>query len=184
MSDDKIFVGLKNFSKLFSDANFSTAMKNTFIYTVVLLIVQNLVALVISVLIYKQSKINNFYRTSFYLPFIFSTVAIGFIWSFIYDPTIGVLNLLLKSTGLGAFTHSWLSDKKTAIYAVTLVHIWWGIGQAMIIYIAGLQNIPGELYESATVEGCNEWQKFKYITVPLLVPTTRGQSCTNNHRWF
>jgi raffinose/stachyose/melibiose transport system permease protein len=106
----------------------------------------------------------------YYLPVIFSPITIGFIWSFIYDPNIGTLNVLLDMFGLGMFRHVWLSEKFVSIIAIAAVHVWWGIGQGMVLFIAGLQNIPSGLLESAVLDGCNRWQQFWKITFPTLLP--------------
>lgn len=100
----------------------------------IFVIVQNILALFIAVLIYRTSKINNIYRVLFYLPVIFSSVTIGFMWSYMYDPNIGVLNTILSQMGLESWTHVWLSEKGVAILAIAAVHIWWGIGQGMVLF--------------------------------------------------
>jgi raffinose/stachyose/melibiose transport system permease protein len=166
-----IFVGARNYINLFAkDPIFALAMGNTVIYTLVVVIFQNTISLAIAVFIARKSIINNIYRTLYYMPVIFSSVTIGFIWSFIYDPNIGVINILLDMIGLGIFKHVWLSEKVISIIAIAAVHCWWGIGQGMVLFIAGLQNIPGELLESAVLDGCNKWQQFWRITFPTLLP--------------
>lgn len=170
-SNDATFVGLKNYINLFTkETNFSTAMQNTVIYTIIVVIVQNVISLFLAVLIYKKSRANNFYRLMFYLPVIFSAVTIGFIWSFIYDPNIGALNTVLGMLGLDKLQHIWLSEKYVSIIAIAAVHVWWGVGSGLILYIAGLQGTPQELLESASLDGCNKWQQFWKITFPTLLP--------------
>jgi len=165
------FVGLRNYIALFTKERiFSTAAINTALYTVFVVIVQNIIALSISVLIYKRSRINNFYRVMFYLPVILSAVAVGFTWAFIYDPNIGVLNTVLDSLGLHKLKHVWLAEKYVSILSIAMVHVWWAMGSGMILYIAGLQNVSQELLESAALDGCNTWQAFWKITFPTLAP--------------
>jgi raffinose/stachyose/melibiose transport system permease protein len=170
-ADTALFIGLKNYIDLFTkDMTFAVSMKNTVIYTIVVVIFQNIISLMVAVLIAKKNTANNLYRTLFYLPVIFSPVTIGFIWSFIYDPNIGVLNALLDICGLGMLRHVWLGEKTISIIAIAAVHVWWGVGQGMVLYIAGLQNIPMELLEGAVLDGCNRWQQFWHITFPTLLP--------------
>ena len=169
---ERVFVGLDNYVRLFTkDLDFITAMSNTLIYTVVVVVFQTVIALFVSVMIYKKSTVNNIYRTLFYLPVIFSTVTIGFIWSFIYDPNIGALNQFLGLLGLDGLKHIWLSEKGVAIICIAVVHVWWGIGQGMVLFLAGLQHVPEELHESAAIDGCNRWQQFWKVTLPTLMPT-------------
>lgn len=171
LSGTSEFVGLDNFIKLFTaDIVFRTAAKNTVLYTIFVVVFQNAVSLAVAALIYKRSAANSFYRTLFYLPVIFSSVTIGFIWSFIYDPNIGVLNTVLGAMGLQSLRHVWLSEKTVSILAIAAVHVWWGVGQGMVLYIAGLQNVPQELMESARLDGCSGWQEFWKITIPSLMP--------------
>lgn len=170
-SDEANFVGLQNYINLFTkERSFSTALVNTVIYTVAVTVVQNIISMLIALLIYRKSRINNFFRLMFYLPQIFSSVTIGFIWSFIYDPNIGVINTVLGMLGLQNLQHIWLSEKYISILAIALVHIWWGVGSGMILYIAGLQNVSQDLLDSAALDGCNAWQQFWKIILPTLSP--------------
>lgn len=172
ISDEIKFVGLKNYVDLFTtNSTFQISVINTLIYTVFVVVVQNSLALLIATLIYKESRINNIYRTLFYLPVVLSAVTIGFTWSFIYDPNIGVLNTVLRFLNLKNWTHVWLSEKYIAILAIALVHVWWGCGNAMILYIAGLQGVPEEILEAASIDGCGKWKRFWKVTLPTLKPT-------------
>ena len=172
LSDKVQFVGLKNFIDLFTtNSTFKISVINTLIYTAFVMIVQNALALFIAVQIYRESRINNVYRTLFYLPVILSAVTIGFTWSFIYDPNIGVLNTVLRALELSKLTHVWLSEKYVSILAIAFVHVWWGCGNAMVLYIAGLQGVPDDLLEAAAIDGCTPWQRFWKVTFPTLLPT-------------
>ncbi len=172
LSDSTEFVGLKNFVDLFTrNRTFKTAIINTLIYTAFVMLVQNSLALLIASQIYRESRINNIYRTLFYLPVVLSAVTIGFTWNFIYDPNIGVLNSMLRMLDLRSWTHVWLSEKYIAILAIALVHVWWGCGNAMVLYIAGLQNVPDEILEAASIDGCNGLQRFWRVTFPSMLPT-------------
>lgn len=172
LSDEVTFVGLKNFISLFkTNASFKIAVTNTIIYTLFVVIVQNTLGLLIAVQIYRESRINNMYRTLFYLPVILSAVTIGFTWSFIYDPNIGVLNTLLRKLGLNDWTHIWLAEKYVAVIAIAFVHVWSGLGNVVVLYIAGLQGVSNDLLEAASIDGCNSWQRFWRVTFPTLLPT-------------
>lgn len=163
------FVGLENYINLFvKERAFSISFLNTVIYTIFVVIFQNVISLFIALLIYKKSRINNFFRLMFYLPVIFSAVAISFTWMFVYDPNIGVLNTVLDLLHLSSWKHVWLGEKYVGILAIAVVHVWWGIGSGMILYIAGLQNTSQELLESAALDGCNKWQTFWKVTLPTL----------------
>ena len=164
------FVGLKNFIDLLTkEAIFYTALKNTFVYTIILMIGSNLMGLIVALLIHKTSKVNNIFRTVFYLPGVLATVAIASMWTLgIYNPNFGVLNTVLKAIGLGALATPWLGNPNTALICVAIVHVWQNMGFSMILYIAGLQDIPEELYEAASIEGASKWQTTWHITLPLL----------------
>lgn len=166
------FIGLKNFIMLTGDRKFGMAFKNTIVYALSANIGQNGLALIFAILLVKQNKINNFFKTLYYLPAILSSVAIGFIWGFIYDPTIGIINTALNNIGLSSLTQSWLGDPKIVMFSIAFIHIWQAVGGAMILFIAGLLDIPGDLYECANIEGANRWQVFSRITFPLLLPVT------------
>jgi len=169
---EKLYVGLKNFTDIFTKSRaFSISLKNTILYTLVLTVFQNLFGLILALFLSKDSRLNRMLRTAFFLPAIFSSVAIGFLWGFIYDPNLGILNKLLEALGLGALRHAWLGEPSIAIYSIAMVHVWVGIGYSMVLFIAGLQQIPEELYEAASIEGAGPWATFSRITMPLLRPT-------------
>lgn len=174
LSAAKKFVGLKNFIYLFTvDGVFLKALQNTLVFTITVTVFQNLIGLILSILICgNNSKINNAFRTIYFLPSIFSTVTVGFIWGLIYDPNFGLLNNLLNGIGLDFLSKAWLGDHGTVMYAIAGVQIWQSIGYSMVLFIAGLQNIPLELYEASMLEGASRWKQFLYITFPLLMPTT------------
>ena len=172
LSPTKLFVGLDNFTSLFTqDKQFIISLRNTLVYTVVVLILQNLIALMVAVLISdSKKKINSVYRTIIYLPYMLSSVAIGFIWTFIYDPNLGLINKIFETLGWEELCRAWLSQGPKTIIYIALVHVWFGIGQAMILFIAGLQQIPNDIYEAANVDGANALTIFFRITLPLLKP--------------
>lgn len=170
MTPNMEFIGFKNFFVLFNKEDlFYIALKNTFAYTIMLMVGSNLMGLILAMLISKSTKLNNVFRTVFYLPGVLATVAIASMWTLgVYNPTFGVLNTVLRSIGLGSLATPWLAAPNTALMSVGIVHIWQNLGFSMILYIAGIQEIPDSLYEAASLEGATSWQTTWHITLPLL----------------
>lgn len=173
LSPTREFIGVDNFIKLFSnDKKFITALRNTLVYTAIVLVIQNIIALIVASMISDSTKKrNSVCRTLIYLPYILSSVAVGFIWTFIYDPNLGLLNEFLRWIGREDLTRAWLNQGPKTIIYIAMVHIWFGIGQGMILFIAGLQQIPKDLYEAASVDGAGKIISFFRITLPMLKPT-------------
>lgn len=165
------FIGLSNYTKLFDDPLFWTALKNTFYYVVgagpISVIISLFAAMLLSS---KLVKLKAVFRMLYFIPVVTTLVAVAIIWRFIYHPKFGLLNYLLSFVGINPI--DWLGDPNWAMPAIMIMSVWKNFGYNMIIFIAGLQNIPDELYEAAVIEGSNAWQKFRNITLPLLTPTT------------
>ena len=172
ISEERTFVGLANFKKMFADRIFRTALINTVKYTVTLVLFQTLIGFLLALLVQKTNRVNSAFRTIYFLPAIIAASTVGLIWGFIYDPNIGALNELLRILGLNSWRHAWLSDEKIVIYAIAAVHIWVGIGQSVVLFVAGLQNIPQDVLESAALDGATRWKQLVHITIPMLRPTT------------
>src|SRR3990167_5906575 len=171
ISSSVTFVGLENFKDIFSDnAVFWISMKNAGIITFLALTVQNFLALALAFLCDRDIRGGNIYRVIFYLPPVLSGIVVALIWKWIYDGNYGLLNHFLGIIGLGDLSRAWLSDPKTALAAVAVIHMWKGFGWGFVILLAGLQSIPRELYEAARVDGANGWVVFKNITAPLMIP--------------
>ena len=170
LSPDMEFVGLVHYIKLFTKKSiFFQALKNTVFYTLVLTVGSNFFGLFFALLIHRKSQINNLFRTVLYLPGVLATVAIGSMWTLgVYNPNFGALNTVLRAIGLEALTTAWLANPNTALVSVAFVHVWQNLGFSMILYIAGLQDISNDLYESASIEGASAMQTTWYITLPLL----------------
>lgn len=165
------YVGLANFKDLFMDNPvFWLSMRNAFFVTFLALTVQNFLALFLALLCDRDIKGGNIYRVIFYLPPVLSGIVVGLIWNWIYDGNYGLLNHFLEFIGLGHLSRAWLSDSKSALIAVSVIHMWKGFGWGFVILLAGLQSIPRELYEAARVDGANGWIVFKNITAPLMIP--------------
>lgn len=164
------FVGLKNYINLFKDEDFLTSIKNTLFYTAGCLFPQLALGLLMAVMLYRKSKLIPVFRTAFYLPHVMSMVCMSMVWLWIYDPTYGLFNTILKSFGLSP--KQWLYDPKLAMFCVILMSIWKSCGYSMVIFLSGLTSIPNELYEAASLDGANKIRKFLHITWPMLKPTT------------
>lgn len=177
LTSDKPFVGLDNFERMFSTPEFWQALKNTFLYTVGVVPFGAAASLALALLLNRTILGSGFFRTAFFLPVITSTIAIAVVWLWVYDDNIGLLNLILR--GLGFQPVRWLTSSKTALLSMIIMNVWRNAGYHMVIFLAGLQSIPESLYEAATIDGVNTFQRFRYITWPLLVPTTVFVLITN-----
>jgi raffinose/stachyose/melibiose transport system permease protein len=165
------YVGLNNFIRAFTnDSLFQNSLFNTLKFTLVVVVVQTGLALLLALLLVRNSRPSVLLRAVFFFPTILSAVAVGFIWQFVYDPTFGLARGLLHSIGLGALSGSYLGNQQTAIYWVALSQVWFHAGQLMVVFIAGLQVIPRELYEAAEMDGAGRWQQFRSITWPMIAP--------------
>lgn len=164
------FVGFDNYIRLAGDADFIVSAKNTVIYSVVTIGLQIALGLLFAVLLNQKIIGKKWFRTAFYLPYIPSMIAVSMVWLWIYDPASGLMNQLLRMFGME--TQQWLLDPDLALFSIILMSIWKVIGYNMIIYLTGLQQIPGELYEAAIIDGASPVKSFFHITIPLLKPTT------------
>ncbi len=165
-----VFVGLENYGEVFRDPGFWNAMKNTIYYSLMVVAPVVVCALVLAVLVNNQRFLQNFFKSLFYIPFISSNIVIAVVWRWIYQYEHGILNYFLGLFGIQG--PLWLSNVHTALPAISIVGIWRTIGYYMVIYLAGLQSIPSELYEAATIDGSSKPKSFLYITLPMLRPIT------------
>ena len=162
-----IFVGLKNFINLLRDPLFWKYLGNTLFYMLAIPFQMGL-GLFLALLMNKPLKLRTFYRTTYFLPVVTTTVAIALLWQWIYDPEFGILNYLLSLIGIKG--PAWLASPTWAKPAIMIMGVWKGVGYDMLIYLAGLQEIPAQLYEAAEIDGAGAWRKFLNITFPLLMP--------------
>jgi len=169
----KTFVGLNNFKEIFTqDKIWWQSMLNAGYITLIALTFQNALAFALAWACDRQIRLKNFYRVIFFIPPVLSEVVVGFVWRWILDGNYGLLNHALINLGFPQLVHHWLSDPNTALTTVAVVHCWKGFGWGFLIFLAGLQTIPRQLYEAARVDGANAWQCFKNITFPLMIPVT------------
>lgn len=164
------FVGLENYQFMLEDRRWWNAMLNTFYYTFVSVPVGMAVSLGIALLMNLKIPGVYLFRAIFFIPVITSWVAVSVVWLWVLDGNIGLLNYALSLVGLEG--PDWLTNPRTAMLALILIATWKGAGFQMIIWLAGLQGIPREMYEAAIVDGASRLQRFRYVTLPLLAPTT------------
>ena len=172
VSPDTPWVGLENYEFVAGDPIFWASMRNVLFFGVVGFFLGNGIALAMAVAVNSVLRGRTFFRTVFYLPGVLSVVVVGLLFSFILAPGSGVLNRLLEVVGLGALQQNWLGDSAVALPTVAAVFIWFHWGFGFLLFLAGLQDVPKELYEAAELDGANRWTKFRYITWPQLAPVT------------
>jgi ABC-type sugar transport system permease subunit len=171
----RIFVGLQNFKEIFfQDRDWWSSILNAGYITLIALTLQNALAFALAWACDREIRLKNFYRVIFFIPPVLSEIVVGMAWHYILSDIDGanLLNRMLISTGFPQLVRSWLSDPEIALTTVAIVHSWKGFGWGFLIFLAGLQTIPRQLYEAARVDGANAWQQFKNITFPLMVPVT------------
>lgn len=166
-----VFVGLENFKRLFADSTFRISFANTLKYAVFTVPITVVASLLLAVLLNSKLKGIAAFRTAFFFPYIASLVAVGAVWNMLFQPEYGPINNLLRAIGI-ADPPRWVVSTKWALMAVIIVSIWKFMGYYMIVYLAALQGISPALYEAASIDGANGWRKLRYITIPLLTPTT------------
>lgn len=165
------FIGLENFKELFTDEVFLQSLKNTgFLMLVVPAIILFLSLIFASILSFGNLREKHLYRMIFFFPSILSFVVIGILWTFIYHPNMGIINEVLKWMGMNQFAVAWLGSKDTVLWAIVLVMVWQAVGYCyyMVMYLAGMDGVPRELYEAASIDGANVVQQFFKITIPML----------------
>lgn len=170
MLSSPVWIGFENYRRLLEDAEFRTALWNTFAIAAPMVVLRLALALALAVALNTNLRFQRFYQVLFFLPVLTMPVAIGTIWKWLFDPSFGPINGILGQLGLPQ--PEWLLHPRTAIIAMVVVLIWSSVGYDMIIYLAGLQAIPRDYYHAAEIDGASSWQKFRDITLPLLTPTT------------
>ncbi|MGL4697898.1 carbohydrate ABC transporter permease [Enterococcus larvae] len=164
------FVGLSNFVKMMKNETFWISFKNTILYTVGVVPLTLFFSLGLAILLNQKIKGMKFFRTAFFFPYVTSLVAIAVVWNMLFHPTMGPINQFLKL--IIENPPGWTSSSQWALFAIVIVSVWRGMGYYMILYLAGLQSIPKELYEAASMDGANKWRQFMNVTLPSLKPTT------------
>lgn len=165
------FVGMENFRELFSEVKLVAAVKHTIAYAVAVTILRNAIGLVLALMLNSEIRFRNILRTVFFLPFVIAPIIIGYIFTALYQPAHGLVNQFFRTLGLGFIAQDWLNDPNYALFSCIMTDVWRTSGFAMVIYLAGLQVIPSELYETAELDGASYWKKFIYVIFPLLAPS-------------
>jgi multiple sugar transport system permease protein len=164
------FIGLKNYQGLLGDSNFWTALKNTMLYILGYLPAVVAIGLGVALLLNSKLKARTLFRGVYFLPVVTSWVAVSLVWAWLFNPAYGLINYFLSLVGVDG--PNWLTDPNTAMIAIIITSVWKDIGFIMVLYLGGLQNISPSLYEAASIDGANNFQKFWKITLPMLQPTT------------
>ena len=167
------FIALRNFIRIFDDDTFYQAISNNFLFALIVVPVQTALALFLALLINQKLKTINVFRTIYFTPFVVTMVVVSVIWTFLYNPGEGLINEFVQTASFGYLgPYDWLNDTSLAFPAIMVLSIWQGVGLQMIVYLAGLQDIPDYLYEASQIDGASKLQQFFYITLPQLRNTT------------
>ncbi|NOZ70854.1 MAG: sugar ABC transporter permease [Chloroflexi bacterium] len=167
------FVGLRNFIRLAEDETFHRAILNNFYFVIVVVPIQTALALFLAVLVNQKIRAANLFRTIYFSPVVITMVVVSVIWFFLYNPGEGLINKFIEAASFGHLgPYNWLNDPKLAFPAIMVLSIWQGVGFQMVIFLAGLQEIPSVLYEAAEMDGASKRQQFFYVTLPQLRNTT------------
>lgn len=164
------WVGWSNYRYAFQDGVFRHALWNNVLYSIVVTVVKTLLGLILAVQLNGYLRGTEVFRTIVFLPVTLSFVVVGILWTWLLNPNFGLINPLLEAVGLGGLVHRWLSDPDIAIWTIMGVDIWKWTGMHMVLILAGLQGISQDYYEAASIDGASGWQKFRDITLPLLIP--------------
>lgn len=170
LAPDLHFVGFANFQQLFSDPSVLTDLKNTLIFAASVMVLQNGLALLFAIILDGLLRRLTFLRVLFLIPAMLSALAVGYIWSYIYTPEFGFLNSFLGRIGLSSWQQDWLGNSHLVLTSLIFTNSWEFMGFGMVIFLAGLQAVPPELYEAANIDGTSGWQRFWHVTFPLIAP--------------
>jgi raffinose/stachyose/melibiose transport system permease protein len=168
---DRSFIGLDNFVTLLHDEAARGSLVNTLLLTVAIVVVQNGIGLLLALGVHARIKSRAVLRTIFFAPVVVSPVMVAFLWKYVYnpDPDNG-LNAILGAVGLGGLRQDWLGDPDLALWSVAGMVIWQFAGYSMVIFLAGLESVPHNLHEAAMIDGAGRFQRFRFVTWPLLAP--------------
>jgi multiple sugar transport system permease protein len=164
-----VFIGIQNYVFLFKDPQIWQTLVNTFIYTLIEVPLSIAIAFVVAVMLNKKIAGRGFFRTIYFLPMVAAPAAVAMVWRWLYNSNFGLLNQILKSIGIQPI--AWISDPNRSIFSIAVIGIWMSIGYNMVLFLAGLQEIPRDYYEAADIDGVGIVQKQLIITLPLLSPT-------------
>ena len=164
------FMGLDNFHELLEDLAFRKAAVNTVVYVVAIVPISAVLGLLLAVLFNARFRLRELFKAIYFAPMVTSTAAAAMVWWWLYNPQFGLFNVVLRLLGLP--NQPWLMSSHTALLSIIIFSVWKTLGYNMIIYLAGLQSIPAQIYEAATIDGAGALARFWRVSVPLLAPTT------------
>lgn len=166
------FIGFQNYIDLFHESVIKEVLCNNLIYFLEIVVFQNLIALIVAAFLRESFRGKSMFRAILFLPTVICTVAVGFIWNLLLDPTSGYIPALFGELGMKKLASIvWLGNVRTAIHTISFVNIWQWVGQTMVIYLAGITSIDESLYEAAQIDGAGRMQMFLKVTIPLLAPS-------------
>jgi raffinose/stachyose/melibiose transport system permease protein len=161
------FIGLEQFKRLFADEIFLIAFKNTVVYSIGTVLIQNFAAFILALLLNGRSRAVRYFRSVFFFPCILSPVVVAYVFSGIFHPA-GLFNQILELIGFGKLNVQWLADPTISMYVIIFVAVWFGTGVLMVIYLAALQNIPEEIIGAAMIDRASDWQLLTRIVIPMV----------------
>lgn len=165
------WAGIENFKRLLRDETFMISLKNTIYFVTLNVPLTMAAALGLALVVNRPIRGRNLFRTIYFFPYVASLIAVAVVWNFLFFPSAGPVNQFLQSIGVSN-PPRWSASVDWAMITVIMASVWKGMGYYMVIYLAALQNIPEILYEAASIDGANTWQKFRYVTLPMLTPVT------------
>ena len=166
LSPQRTFVGVQNYSIAINDPVFHISIFNTAVYTVEVVILQVVLALVLALLINDYFPGIGFFRSAYFLPVVTSLVVVSTVWKIMYHTDNGLINSVLRTVGMSA--QPWLTSPDLALWSIVIIGVWKEVGFSMLVLLGGLHNIPGDLYEAASIDGSSQWNSLWKITLPLL----------------
>lgn len=169
ISPARPYIGLANFSTLLTDANFRLALANTTIFAAVTVTASVAIALLVAIPLARRLRVEGLYQLIYFLPFVTPTVPEAVVWKWIFDTRYGILNYLLSLIGVGPV--GWLTEPRLTLWALVILSVWKALGYNMVLFIVGLRAIPAEYTEAGRIDGATGWKHFRWITLPLLMPT-------------
>ncbi|MBM7565004.1 carbohydrate ABC transporter permease [Paenibacillus sacheonensis] len=169
VSPDKAYVGIQNFKDLLTDSDFRQVLSNTTIYTLLTVTLTTSLALLLALWLNRKGVFHGFVQGAIFSPHIISLVSISLLWSWLMDPEYGLLNWVIGLAGFGKL--AWLSHPSTSLVSLVIVAVWKGLGYNALVFIAGLQSIPPDIYEAASLDRSKPWTTFRKLILPLLSPS-------------
>lgn len=171
MSDTIRFIGLENYRKIFADKDMWHVFGNNVFYAIMTSLLKGAIGLLLAVVLNRVIRSRNALRTIFFLPMCIANLIVGLVFQQILHPTAGILNQFLNMIGLGALAQNWLIDPDVVMWSCVALEVWKAAGFNMVIFLAGLQSVPRDLYEACDIDGVGGWQKFYKITFPMIMPS-------------